>query len=707
MTPGLKGDSENSQVEEKAENVTDSITSNLNENDDKTVVTKEEKIQAEEKVENVVDSATSESNKNVPKTEEATDTPPKHSFKMPMIGPLRKSSSAKDKTPTPAQDVPAEEPAAPKEPSKDAPEEKKVTVPYKEPSWSGPPDMTYKFEVLKSGVILETIDLSKKNFHVVGRSPNCDISMAHPSISRNHAIIQFRAVGDEKNGKGLYVYDLDSTHGTYWNGSRIRSKTYVRIQGGHLIKFGGSQRKFILLAPSDDQEEESEYSITELKEMRRLEIQERKRQEEEELNRLKELKEKEESEGIDWGMGEDADEETDLTENPYAQTGNEELFLDDPKKTLRGWFEREGQELTYQTEEKGVGKFLCWVDLPLDDSLGRKMRAETVVTGKKKEAVVQCALEACRILDRHGLLRQANHEAKKRKVRNWEEEDFYDSDEDNFLDRTGTVEKKREKRMQAAGKLVAETETYDTLLAKHAKLIESIKSTERIIELHKLKQLEMENADEDALDAFMSSLETSALDKTEIRKKKIDLLNMKKEETRLLKLINIAKPANLPPLKPYTEKLPKEELKESLVSEKKSSIQKPKSKLITMKIGKPKSESDTADLEKKPVEEDSEKDLEIVENIPSKKAKESTEASSMVVEESEDSKPEEIEEPQKKVPKKKNRPSKLNPQRLPQATDEPLKSYDEEKFGEDYDMWVPPDNQSGDGKTNLNEKFGY
>lgn len=80
------------------------------------------------------------------------------------------------------------------------------------------------------------------------------------------------------------------------------------------------------------------------------------------------------------------------------------------------------------------------VELPITDSMGRSIVAEFTHKGKKKECVAQCALEACRILDQNGVLRQANHEPRKRKV------ESSDDDDDEFYDRTAEAEEKRRRK---------------------------------------------------------------------------------------------------------------------------------------------------------------------------------------------------------------------------------------------------------------------
>merc|ERR1712173_318006 len=136
----------------------------------------------------------------------------------------------------------------------------------------------------------------------------------------------------------------------------------------------------------------------------------------------------------------------------------------------------EGLELEYDCQEVGYAKFKCTVNLPIEDENGISTPkvAEATVSGKKKEAVISCALEACRILDRLGLLRSSTHVSRvKRSKKKWEENDYYDSDEDEFLDRTGSLQAKRQKRMQSVKESKVQEnekavpETFETLSEKH------------------------------------------------------------------------------------------------------------------------------------------------------------------------------------------------------------------------------------------------
>lgn len=302
-------------------------------------------------------------------------------FKVPSIEPkvkfVPRKSQEPDTVDTPAENVAKnDEPPDTVKPVESAPVKTSSTssCPYKEPNWSKCPDAehAYSFEVLKSGQIVENIkDLQTKSFWTIGKLLDNSIVMAHPTISRYHAVLQYRpeTVDDSSSDsddeeqtnteqekpkveKGWYLYDLASTHGSFVNKMRVPPKTYIRLRVGYMLKFGASTRSYILQGPNFDEEAESELTITEMKELRRKKEQERK-------EKIAEEEKRKEAEGVSWGMADDADEETDLSVNPFAATNNEELFLQDPKKTLRGFFEREGFDLEYKVDEMAAGSYIC------------------------------------------------------------------------------------------------------------------------------------------------------------------------------------------------------------------------------------------------------------------------------------------------------------------------------------------------------------
>ncbi|XP_043945736.1 kanadaptin [Protopterus annectens] len=325
--------------------------------------------------------------------------------------------------------------------------------------------------------------------------------------------------------------------------------------------------------PGNDQEEESEPTMTEPKQLRQKHKKELEKRmlgedsdedddyQEEKRRERRSTTSKTADTGCSWGMVEDAEEEEECEENPFAvdyQQEREALYIKDPKKALQGFFEREGEELEYEYEDQGHSTWLCRVRLPVDDTSGRQLVAEATHSGKKKEALIECALEACRILDAKGLLRQ-EAVSRKRKAKNWEEEDFYDSDDDAFLDRTGSVEKKRLNRMKKAGKIDEKPETYESLLTKLSAVEKEL--TEIEDKLLSAKKGSSQSS-EDPLDAFMTEIRSGGvLDSVARKKLHLQSFELKKEEQRLKKLIKIVRPTSLPILKSQNGSSPAAETK--------------------------------------------------------------------------------------------------------------------------------------------------
>uniref|UniRef100_A0A3B5LRZ5 Solute carrier family 4 member 1 adaptor protein n=1 Tax=Xiphophorus couchianus TaxID=32473 RepID=A0A3B5LRZ5_9TELE len=613
-------------------------------------------------------------------------------------------------------------------------------LPYTEPPWGGPPpESPYALEILKNGTIVDTVTLTHRSYFVVGRLPVCDVSLEHPSISRYHAVIQYRGhtgeegcVGEER---GFYVHDLGSTHGTVVNKNRIPPKTYIRLKVGHVLKFGGSTRLFILQGPESDEEEESELTVTELRERARKQRAELEKRmmgdlsdgEEDEENgegKKSQSEASKEDSGCTWGMEEDAaPEEDENEENPFSTEFHEDqeaAYLKDPKKALQGFYDREGEELEFEYEDKNHGTWLCRIKLPVDDALGRQLVAEVTHTGKKKEAAVQCCLEACRMLEARGLLRQ-EAVSRKRKKKNWEDEDYYDSDDDTFLDRTGTVERKRQERMKKAGKIEERTETYESLVAKLSSVEKELADAQKRLSSGRQGAF----SPPDSLDAFMTAVRSeAAMDGVERRKLHVHVADLRKEAQRLRRLVDLTRPAQMPSLLPggssEAEKpkksLPlfgamkggsKFKLKTGTIGKLPPKRPNLPAELFNMKELPPTGEEEEEEEEREEGKEEeaaADRSKDDGEECSTTQTKSDCEESSIPLGQQKDS--EEV--------KGKNSCLVLLFKLVltfsfldvsPQPPVQLSGQYPQDD--PDYSVWLPPAGQTGDGRTHLNDKYGY
>ena len=181
----------------------------------------------------------------------------------------------------------------------------------------------YALDVIKSGTSLGSIDLSRvirhaskdhdnlteKGYLTVGRAPDADILLDHPSTSRLHAVLQFRDEDD-----AAFIYDAGSTHGTYLNKKKINKNEYVRVHVGDHIRFGESTRTYVLSGPMEMMPEEGPNKHQKLQEAAMQAFQRPKELEEKAAKdqMMAALSRQHVSDelGATWGMGFDDDEPT-------------------------------------------------------------------------------------------------------------------------------------------------------------------------------------------------------------------------------------------------------------------------------------------------------------------------------------------------------------------------------------------------------------
>ncbi|CAG8734909.1 39082_t:CDS:10, partial [Gigaspora margarita] len=365
------------------------------------------------------------------------------------------------------------------------PPESVPPVPYEKPDWSDIPKVDYGFEVIKGGLSVEIIDLSSKDFLVLG---------------------------------DIFIYDLDSAHGTRVNKQRISSRNYIRLRVGDQIKFGESTRTYVLLGPEEEQTQQTIEPPS---------------------------KPAPETTGVTWGFAEDAEDEGELVVAVAKESWKRDenaYYYKDPKKALRNWLENRGYDMEFESEQEGPGHaqiYTSRIQLPeVEDAYGPVYGTGT--GSKRRDADRQAAVDACEKLDMLGLLRGGQEEAAARKKRIQHLLDVEDDDDDSFYDRTGQKDRLKSKKFQTQ-----KVETFESLIKQREELMINIEEIRN--KIHKATESETSKTitlNDDDLDNYMNIIRNEIKDESTANLE-TTLQDLLKQEQRLTRLIEITKPHDI------------------------------------------------------------------------------------------------------------------------------------------------------------------
>lgn len=420
-----------------------------------------------------------------------------------------------------------------------------LAPPYKIPPWSGPPGHDFFLEILKDGAIINRYDVNEKGAYMFGRVDICDFVLEHPTISRFHAVLQFKSDG------GAYLYDLGSTHGTFINKNEVKKRIYVDLHVGDVIRFGHSSRLYIFQGPSELMPPESD-----LKSLWKVKIQHEMQDMEASLLRAK--IEASRADGISWGMQEDAVEE--------LEDDVEEITWQTYKGQLTEKQEKTREKVIKRLEKIAHMKKEIDAIRVKDIAQGGLTQGQQTQIARNEQRISQIMEELENLEEtlnesiRESLGARSGNLSRGKKTGSMEdEEEEYVSDDDEFYDRTHKSLKQKSSENQSV-------ETADSLLDKKDALVKQIEDKEKsLVDEEKPAGVNEVAEAGDALDAYMSAVSSQlVLDSKEKIQK--ELSTLKSELDRILYLLRIADPAG--------EAVRKRESKEQ---KPKTSVEKPAS----------------------------------------------------------------------------------------------------------------------------------
>lgn len=411
--------------------------------------------------------------------------------------------------------------------------------PYQIPAWSEPPGQPYYLEVLKDGAIIDTLNVSEKGAYMFGRNHLCDFILEHPTISRYHAVLQYKGNGD------VFIYDLGSTHGTVVNKIQVTPNIYKQLHVGDIFRFGTSSRLYVLQGPTELMLPERPAGV---------------RQKLSEINCLDEMADMEASllrarreaslaEGISWGLREDAVADD-------IEVEEEEVTWQTYKGQLT---EKQGK-----TRDKIIKRNEKVANLKKEiDAIQAKEIGQGGLTQGQQTQIARNEQHIEQILDELESLEETLNQSIQESVgarigkpgyakKKPTDEDEYEgqSDDDEFYDRTkkGAIEKKEERQQMV--------ETAETLLEKKEKLTKEIEDTRVALEAEEPTN-EKQNAEgnsesDDPLDAFMTGVSSQIVKDRAIRLQH-KLESLLSEMERVVYLLKIADPTGEASLKRETQ----------------------------------------------------------------------------------------------------------------------------------------------------------